>query len=159
MIKLIVNKIKKYGCVVLTLMVLITSFSTMVYASSTKFGADMQQRVVDGKENGKTYSIGAGKTITVSGEMGAYSYSDEDHESTSNGYLCAPQPTYVTLCESNIFGMRTEICRVSKTISAIGSVAKFSCSGTSEHSSKKYLFIYKPLNDGLNMSISGTIVY
>ena len=107
------------------------------------------------------YRVNAGKNknITLSGEFGAYSYSSSDHEGTIGGYLCAPQPTYVTLCESNIWGSRTQICSTNKTISSVGEWTYFSCSGTSEYASNKYLFIYKPLNDGLNMTFSGTINY
>lgn len=41
----------------------------------------------------------------------------------------------------------------------LGQVKTFSCSGTSETSRDKYVYVYKPLNDGYNMSISGTITY
>lgn len=145
--------------VVMIVAVFMNSFAMVVYASSYSFGAEMNYRMVDGKSNGVTYSIGSDQTIKMSGSIGAYSYSKSDHESVAGGSLCAPQSTTICLCESSWWGSRLIICSTSVKITGLGQVKTFSCSGTSETSRGKYVYVYKPLNDGYNMSISGTITY
>ncbi|SDX03556.1 hypothetical protein SAMN05216391_1364 [Lachnospiraceae bacterium KHCPX20] len=145
--------------VILVAVVFVNSFAMIAYAGSYSFGAEMNYRMVDGKKNGVTYSIGSDKTIKVNGKIGAYSYDRSDHEGVAGGALCGPQSTTICLCESNWWGGKIVICSTSVKVSALNQVKSFSCSGKSETSRDKYIYIYKPLNDGFNMSISGTIKY
>lgn len=137
----------------------IISVSSIVFASSYKFGANMEYRCVDGKSNGVTYSIGTNKKISISGTAGCYSYSIKDHESDSSGNLCAAQSTSIYLFETTTIGKKSAICHTDVTIEAIGDTKTFSCSGTSQYSTPKYIYIVKGLNDGRNLSISGDIYY
>ncbi|MBQ9885502.1 MAG: hypothetical protein IJM37_01385 [Lachnospiraceae bacterium] len=152
------NIFKKF-LLVLVGIIFINSFSMVVFAGSYSFGAEMNYRLVDGKRNGVTYSIGNDKKITIEGKVKAYSYSSVDHEGVLGGRLCAPQPTTICLCESNWWGGKIVICSTNVKVTAVDQVKYFSCSGKSQTSRSKYVYIYKPLNDGFNMSITGTISY
>ena len=151
--------IGKYIISTLVLMICAISVTSIVYASSHTFNAQMRLRYLNGKDNGVTYSIGKDKKITVSGSVKCLGYNPKDHEGDSSGMLCGVQSTYIYLCESNVLGARKTICGTTAKVSSANEVKKFVCSGTSTTTSKKYMYIYKPLNDGRDISISGKISY
>lgn len=153
------RKNKKFLFMCSITLLCVISMSSIVFASSYDFGANMEYRYVNGKNNGVTYSIGKDKKISISGTAGCYSYSSADHEGDRSGYLCATQPTSILLCETTTLGARRTICYAEVTISGVGETKKFSSSGTSKYSSKKYMYMFKGLNDGRNLSISGKISY
>lgn len=144
----------------LVLMLCVISVTSIAYASSSyTFAAKMEYRYLDGKSNGVTYSIGKDEDITVTGFVKCYAYHYADHEGVIGGTLCAAQPTYIYLCESNFFGFRKTIAGTTVTVSAVDGVEDFTFSGTSTTTSNKYMYIYKPLNDGRDVVITGTISY
>ena len=154
-----ISRMGKYIISMLVLMICAISVTSMVYASSSTFNATMKYRYLNGKDNGVTYSIGNNKDIIVTGYVKCFAYNYSDHEGVAGGALCATQPTYIYLCESNFFGFRKTICGTTVEVSGVGEVEDFTCNGTSTTTSKKYMYIYKPLNDGRDITISGTISY
>lgn len=151
------KKIRKISNVLAVAGVSLFLFSVDTLAASYNFNGDLNYRLLDGSANNKYYSIGANKSITISGTVKKTGYNSSEVEQNAYGQKVGVQKTYINLYEVNNSGKGTAICSTNVSVSS-GSKS-FSASGTSKYSGKKYMYIYKPMNDGYDLNISGNISY
>ena len=130
-----------------------------VFAASYSFSGTMKLRMLDGSENGVYYSIGSNKNISISGKVKCIGYNAKEVEKDIRGNKVGVQTTYIQLYEINNSGIGTPLCGSSVKVSSSSGSMSFSSTGRSKYSKKKYMYIYKPMNDGYDLAISGSITY
>ncbi len=126
-------------------------------AASSRIRGTLNYRVLDGSANNKFYTIGANKSIKISGSVEKIGYNKNEVETNAYGQKVGVQTTYLNLYEKTLSGRGNKICSDSVKVSS-GS-KQFSATGKSKNSNKKYMYIYKGMNDGYDLSINGTISY
>lgn len=152
------KRVRVWG-VLLAVLLCVVSMGTTIYATTYDFSAEMDLRMVDGKKNNITYDIGKDIFVVFKGSVSSSNYSSADHEGTVLGELCGTQKTYVNLCETDWLGRRKTICGTTVSVDGVNKRETFLCTGNTEEKSKKYVYIYKPLNDGWNLDIDGEIIH
>ena len=128
-----------------------------VFAASYSVSGTLNYRVLDGSKNNKYYSIGKGKDITFSGTVSKTGYNSSEVEVNAYGNKVGTQTTYINLYEQTNSGKGVKLCGDSVKVSD-GSKS-FKATGKSQYANKKYVYIYKPMNDGYDLKISGKISY
>ena len=113
--------------------------------------------MLDGSENNKCYTIGANKNVVIAGRVEVSGYNAAEVETNAYGQKVSTQTTYINLYESNSSGKGVKVCGDTVKVSS-GSIA-YVASGTTQFANKKYMYIYKPMNDGYDLEISGSISY
>ena len=128
-----------------------------LFAASYKIEGSLHYRLLDGSENNKCYTIGANKNVVIAGRVEVSGYNAAEVETNAYGQKVSTQTTYINLYESNSSGKGVKVCGDTVKVSS-GSIA-YVASGTTQFANKKYMYIYKPMNDGYDLEINGSISY
>ncbi|MDO4166656.1 MAG: hypothetical protein Q4D32_04560 [Eubacteriales bacterium] len=126
-------------------------------AKSSTFGGNLKKRVLDGSANGIYYNIGKNKRVSISGRVTKTGYNKKDAEINRYGERYSTQYTYINLYEGKASGKGNKICGDKVKVSD-GS-KPFSAAGKTTSKKSKYIYVYKPVNDGYDLYISGNMIY
>ena len=91
------KKIRKISNILAVAGVSLFLFSIDALAASYSFNGDLNYRVLDGSANNKYYSIGANKSITISGTVKKTGYNSSEVETNAYGQKVGVQKTYINL--------------------------------------------------------------
>ena len=116
-------------------------------AATNQFSGSLEYRLLDGSKNNKYYTITANKKLTMSGVAYNTTYADVN---------ASPNITYIYCYEGAASGWGTAICKDTVKV-GLGGSQSFSASGISTKT-KCYMYIYKVEDDGLDLSIGGSLV-
>ena len=131
--------------------------SVNVFAATASVSGTLNYRMLDGSANGKYYTIGSGKKVSISGTVKKTGYNSSEVEKNAYGQLVGTQTTYINLYELNSSGKGVKVC--GDTVKVSSGSQSYSASGTTAYGNKKYMYIYKPMNDGYDLRIEGSITY
>lgn len=148
---------KKLGGLFATLCCAILLFGSSALASTATFSGTMNYRLIDGSSNEKYYNIDANTNVSLSGKVTVMRYDPDEAEADIYGHQVGMQSTYIHLYEGRSSGRGVSVCSASVKVSS-GSKS-FSASGKTSKDGDKYLYIYKGVDDGYDVSVSGTISY